>query len=262
MEFATIRNVVHCVFDTEKEFEDYCISSGINPIPKIVPEWRDAEELEWTLGDDGRIVQILKVGHFNKHNKKSKYVRTVVGTFHTENCTVMDTDFSQHPNRYMMSKNSIRHRDSVKTRTKLTVSEELWAAEIIVLGKKPWDAYYEVFKTKSMNQCKKSAALLLKQERIIKFMDKLVTDAANELGLDHGWVLSNYKSIAEESKSENTRLAAVDRVSEVIGTAGEKQKETRQVAAFSGFGGEALDVLGMGSRREAIEAAVIEDTPA
>ena len=251
MEFATIHKVAHYVFDDEKEFKNHCINSNINPIPPIVTNWREAEELDWVLSDDDRIVQILRVGYFTKQGKKSRYVRTIVGTFHTEHITKMDTDFGQHLNRYTLSKTIKIPNENLGKRISPTSKEQIWAAEIVLLGKKPWEAYKEVFDNMHPDNCRKLSAYLLKQERIIKYMSKLVTEAADGLGLNHEWVLTKYKAIADEAKSENTRLTAVDRIAEVIGTTGEVKTETTQIAAFTGFGNADAELVG--------EATVIKE---
>ena len=261
MEFQTISNIPHYVFDNEKEFNSYCINNNINPIPEIVKDWRKAEERDWVWSDDGRIVQILKRGPMN-HSSEGKgfYVRTVVGTFCTRYKAGMDTDFSQHGNRYTLSKTLKNPNGGVLSRTEVSTKEELWAAEIILMGKDPWVAYQSVYGTKSLEKCKVKAALLLRQKRIIRHMSKLAMDAASELGINHEWVLTNYKKLVEDGSSENVRLGALDRVADIIGTSGEIKQETRELAAFQGFGNEDIKfVEGAAENKQLAEAEILEE---
>ena len=76
----------------------------------VHPDWRKAEEGDWVISDDDRIVQLLKVKtNVNHHSDTKNYnyangwVRTVVGSFINKPSTKMDTDFSNHPNRYTFS---------------------------------------------------------------------------------------------------------------------------------------------------------------
>ena len=82
-----------------------------NPNTNIVFDWRKANEGDWVLSDDSRVVQLLKVSKSVNHpgdRKNYKYangwVRTVVGSFLNRPNIKMDTDFDQHPNRYTFSK--------------------------------------------------------------------------------------------------------------------------------------------------------------
>ena len=105
MEKKSIKNKTHYVYDGLKEFQEH------NPSTNVVFDWRKANEGDWVLSDDNRIIQLLKVSKDVKHpgdRKNYKYangwVRTVVGSFLNRPNVKMDTDFSSHPNIYTFSK--------------------------------------------------------------------------------------------------------------------------------------------------------------
>ena len=117
MQKKSIKNKTHCVYDGIDEFLEH------NPNKNIVFDWRKADEGDWVLSDDDRVVQLLKVSKNVKHpgdRKNYKYangwVRTIVGSFLNRPNIKMDTDFDQHPNRYTFSKKIKNTADRVYKR--------------------------------------------------------------------------------------------------------------------------------------------------
>ena len=55
MQKKSIKNKTHCVYDGIDEFLKH------NPNKNIVFDWRKADEGDWVLSDDDRVVQLLKV---------------------------------------------------------------------------------------------------------------------------------------------------------------------------------------------------------
>jgi len=105
LEYRKIKKVRHYVYDNIQEFN---IS---NPDVEVSANWRTANEGDWVHSDDGRIIQLLRVKNEIRHPNDRKnykfakgYVRTVVGTFLKRKTTTMDTDFSEHANRYTFSR--------------------------------------------------------------------------------------------------------------------------------------------------------------
>jgi hypothetical protein len=155
----------------------------------------------------------------------------------------MDTDFSQHPNRYTFSKTIKDTNKRVKERTKVTNKEKMFATNIVV-GMGAVKAYKKAYNEMSDNKAGKKAAVLLKQERVMKEIEKSVLDVAKGLGIDHEYILNKLKHLADYSEDDNIILQSTKELGKIVGTSGSnvKQIETGIVGMFQGFGNEDLQI--------------------
>ena len=168
MEKRTIKGVDHYVYEDYQEFKENCTSEEVHD------DWRTGNEGDWIYSDDGRIVQLLKVSKNVNHpgdRKNYKYangwVRTVVGSFLNRHTVKMDTDFNSHPNRYTFSKTIKDTNKRIKERKKVTNKERMFATNIVV-GMGAVNAYKKAYNEISDNKAGNKAAILLKQERVMK----------------------------------------------------------------------------------------------
>ena len=244
MEKQKIKGVPHYVYDTYEEFKKNC------PSEEIHDDWRTGNEGDWVWSDDGRIVQLLKVSKNVNHpgdRKNYKYangwVRTVVGSFLNRHTVKMDTDFSQHPNRYTFSKTIKDTNKRVKERTKVTNKEKMFATNIVV-GMGAVKAYQKAYSEMSKDKAGKKAAVLLKQERVMKEIEKSVLDVAKTLGIDHEYILNKLKHLADYSEDDNIILQSTKELGKIVGTSGSnvKQIETGIVGMFQGFGTDDIQI--------------------
>ena len=243
MQSQKIKNITHYVYDDIDEFKEH------HPNTIVKPDWRDADEGDWVIADDGGVVQLLKVAkHVNHPNDRKNYkfakgwVRTVVGSFLNRSSTKMDTDFSSHPNRYTFSKTIKNVNNRVKKRKKVTNKEKEFATNIVV-GMGAIDAYKTAYKELSDNKARKKATILLKQDRVMKEIEKSVLDVAKGLGVDHEYVLSKLKHLADYSEDDNIILQSTKELGKIVGTSGStvKQREVGLVGMFQGFSGDELE---------------------
>ena len=244
MEKRTIKGVDHYVYEDYQEFKENC------PSEEVHDDWRTGNEGDWVYSDDDRIVQLLKVSKNVNHpgdRKNYKYangwVRTVVGSFLNRHTVKMDTDFSSHPNRYTFSKNIKDTNKRIKERKKVTNKEKMFATNIVV-GMGAVDAYKKAYNEMSSNKAGKKAAILLKQERVMKEIEKSVLDVAKGLGIDHEYILNKLKHLADYSEDDNIILQSTKELGKIVGTSGNniKQKELGIVGMFQGFGSEDLQI--------------------
>ena len=221
MEYRKIRNKKHYIYDHISEF--------YNDHPEKTPSksWRQANEGEWVWSDDGKIVQLLKVVNEIKHPNDRKnykyasgYVRTVVGTFLKTKGVLMDTDFSKHPNRYTFSG---KNPKSVKDRKGITNKEKIFATNVAV-GMGPVKAYMDAFNNDDELKSRQKATLLLKQERVMREVEKSVLDVAKGMGLDHEYILNKLKCLADSSADDGMVLTSTKGWAKIIGPAGTKEK--------------------------------------
>ena len=243
MQKKPIKNKTHCVYDGIEEFLEH------NPNKNIVFDWRKADEGDWVLSDDDRVVQLLKVSKDVKHpgdRKNYKYasgwVRTVVGSFLNRPNIKMDADFSSHPNRYTFSKTIKNTASRVKDRKNVTRKEKEFATNIVV-GMGAIDAYKNAYRELSNNKARRKATILLKQERVMKEIEKSVLDVAKGLGIDHEYILGKLKNLADYSEDDNIILQSAKELGKIVGTSGitVKQREVGLVGLFQGFSPDEIE---------------------
>tara|TARA_R100000750_G_scaffold18663_1_gene12261 strand:+ start:263 stop:1057 length:795 start_codon:yes stop_codon:yes gene_type:complete len=246
MKYGTIKGISHYIFDSDDEISNFF---GGNP-PTIVNDWRNGIEGDWVRSDDGCILQLLKVSKKLPHPGDRKnykwtngWLRTVVGTFIIRNDTYMDTDFDKHPDRYTFSGKKKTPHQRIKERESATKREKIFATNIAV-GMGPVKSYMDAFeKEQNPQSARKKAVLLLKQERIMKEVEKSVLDVAKELGIDHKYILDKLKCLAENTDDMNIVLQATKELGKAVGTMGTtvRQKEMGIVGMFSGFTPQELE---------------------
>jgi len=166
----------------------------------------------------------------------------------------MDTDFSQHPNRYTFSKTIKDTSKRVKERTKVTNKEKQFATNVVV-GMGAVKAYQKAYNEMSKNKAGKKAAVLLKQERVMKEIEKSVLDVAKGLGIDHEYILEKLKHLADYSEDDNIILQSTKELGKIVGTSGTnvKQIETGIVGMFQGFGSEDVQIAGRTKQLKSVE---------
>tara|TARA_R110000751_G_scaffold52103_4_gene113808 strand:+ start:2040 stop:2819 length:780 start_codon:yes stop_codon:yes gene_type:complete len=251
LEKKSIKNNVHYVYDDIEEFKiDH-------PNNVVEPDWRKANEGDWVWSDDARIIQLLKVSKSVNHPSDSKnykyangWVRTVVGSFVNRHNVKMDTDFSSHPNRYTFSKTINNTGSRVRERKNITRKEKEFVTNIVV-GMKAVDAYKKAYNEMSQNNAQKKATILLKQERVMSEIEKSVLDIAKNLGIDHQYVLSNLKNLADHSEDDNIILQSTKELGKIVGTSGNtiKQKEVGLLGVFQGFSQDEIEGATRGQKQ-------------
>lgn len=244
MEYQKIKGVKHCVFVDVEELNEY-----FDDKKTVVDKWQQANEGDWVIASDGGVIQILKKGNIRhpqdrKNYKYVKhYIRTVVGTFLCLDNVYMDTDFAQHKNRYTFSKTLKTPVSNKFTRTNPTKKEKIFATNIAV-GMGAVKSYLDAFSETDSYKAEKKAAILLRQERIMKEVEKSVVDVAKTMGVDHKYVLETLKTLVDNSPEDNIVLNAVKEIGKAIGTIGGitvKQKETGIIGLFQGFQPDQLE---------------------
>tara|TARA_R110002012_G_scaffold122078_1_gene271908 strand:+ start:810 stop:1583 length:774 start_codon:yes stop_codon:yes gene_type:complete len=236
MEYRQIKKTKHYVYDNIEEYKTHREGAG-DPCTN----WRTAKEGDWVFADDGRILQLLKVKNNLPHPNDSRnyklsngYVRTVVGTFIISDRTEMDTSFDSHPNRYTFSQKIKNTNSRVKERKKVTTKEKMFAT-MVAAGNAIEKAYTDSYGTK--HNVRKKAVMLIKQDRVMKEIEKSVLDVAKSQGIDHEWILRRLKLLAEHSEDENIQLRAVVELGKTTGTLGTTVKKTDVgiLGMFQGF---------------------------
>ena len=248
MKSQKIKHIKHYVYENVEEFKK---EKGLDT--QLVENWRDGEEGDWVLADDGGVVQLLKVSKNISHpNDRKNYkaakgwVRTVVGTFLNNDKTLMDTDFDKHPNRYTFSTKIKNTNSRIKSRKNCTNKEKIFATTVAT-GVDAVSAYMKAFSEANKGTARKKAVVLLKQRRVMSEIEKTSKEIAKELGIDHSYILGSLKHLADTSEDQNIALQSLKELGKAIGTLGQPTKkiETGVVGLFQGFSDKELD----GARR-------------
>ena len=242
-EKRVIKGVAHYVYEDLDEFQkDY-------PNTVVHPDWRIANEGDWVYSDDDRIVQLLKVSDSVKHHSDRKnykfakgWIRTIVGSFLNRPNVKMDSDFDNHPNRYTFSTTIKNTSERVYKRKETTNKEKDFATNVVV-GMGAVDAYKKAYSEMSDQKARKKATILLKQERVMKEIEKSVLDVAKGLGVDHEYVLSKLKHLADFSEDDNIILQSAKELGKIVGTSGNviKHKEMGLLGVFQGFSSDQIE---------------------
>jgi hypothetical protein len=227
MDSRRVKGTTHYVFEDKKEFEEwFMLERGV--VPPLVDDWRLAQQGDWTVADDGGVVQVLKWGPLphphDRKNYKSRngYVRTIVGAFIQDERTYMDCDFSKHPNRFRF--NSATDKDYLKRRkerSNLSNPEVMFAAGLAA-GKSIQSAYEDSFGPH--HDWRNRALFLLKRERI---MSKIKENAKEKLdetfnGSVLGFIFDQLKELVLSSDNDRVKL---DVLKELAEWSGEKEKD-------------------------------------
>ena len=241
MDYRKIKGVKHYVFDDVQDFNIFF--SDEDNRPDVCANWLTASQGDWVIANDGGVVQLLKKSNIKHPNDRrnykycESYVRTVVGTFLCLHKTYMDTDFSQHKNRYTFSKSIKSPNTNFYKRDKTTKKEKIFATNVAV-GMGAIKSYMDAFSEGDSYKAGKKAAILLRQERVMKEVEKSVVDVAKSLGVDHEYVLTKLKCLVDSSPEDNIVLNAVKEIGKAIGTIGGitvKHRETGIIGLFQGF---------------------------
>jgi len=254
-----LKGVPQYVFENEQEFTEFFE----NP-PPIAADWRSAEQGEWVRSDDGAIIQILKRGKMKHHGDRKNYswangyVRTIVGTFICHPKRKMDTNFDQHPNRYTFSGKTPHITVVVNNRKHLTKNERLFAYNVAA-GMGLEDSYRDAFQYDGAH-ARDKGFLLLKQERVVTEIHKSITDIADDIGINHKYILKGLKEIFENAEDEGASLRALVELGKAVGTLGNQPKilQSGVGVAFKGFEDKHLDRIEDGGNAEIVEDKVEE----
>ena len=149
-----IKGIKHYAYESEAEFRT------AHPNTPLITDWKKAEEGDWCLADDGKIVQILKKGQVKGFKKENNYVRTIIGMFHLRRNGMKSGTVKDEMYRFTK-----RSGYDVVTQGFLTLSKKNFA-KYIAHGMEPIEAYKKAFpNTKSIDHAERRSTLLLRNKK-------------------------------------------------------------------------------------------------
>ena len=189
----------------------------------------------WILTDDGRVLQILKMGLLRNGQR---WIRTAIGTYNVDDPgTVVDT--AERASRWTLggSYRKYSHQRPAPEWTQFGI--------LVAAGMPPEAAYRAVYPeaTKPAYIREKTTALLQKEEvRLI--MSQKVEEVLKALHIDATFILRRYKDLAENADSDAVSIQALNSLSRIAGIIDPMGgKQVRGAPMFVGLSQEQLRMV-------------------
>ncbi len=222
MRSREIKGIVHFMYEWEEFSEN-------NPDETITENWREGQEGDWVLTDDGTVVQILKRKSMyrtdNYGKGGSQYVRTVCGSFICRPGSRMDSNFRKNIYSFGGDKTAEEH---FRERQELTRREWLFVCYYLTDIDNPVGAYLTAFSTKSFKWAKDQAYKLLRQRRIMDAVNQNINEVGEETGATVEWAIRSIKETVDISKDDEIKLKGADMIMRYHGAGKNPPRKTQQ----------------------------------
>ena len=204
----TIKGVKHYAYESEEEFRK------AHPDTPLITDWKQAEEGDWCVSDDGKIVQILKKGCFvDKKKRDNDYIRTVIGMFNHRGSSPFVGTIKDEIYRFTKKTGY-----QVKTGGYLTDAKKSFA-KYVAHGMDPVKAYQKAFpKTISLDHAERRSTLLLKNNTVRQAVDKEIENLMSEVGITKRYLLETTKDVIDKiDVRDNDKLRAIETLMKISG---------------------------------------------
>lgn len=206
MKTRQLRGETHYAYEGLQEFRLF--------YPDVDPVyWKEAEEGDWALLDDGGIAQVLKRGNIG--NSRTRFVRTICGMDNPDRKNSQYyTEIAE--DLWSFAKKVIPMYKQGSKRKTPNYREVRWVY-LIMHGMTPQDAYLKVYPTEDEDRALERSKILFKFERIQNLVKANIQKKLDELGADKEWIIKKYKEMVDESKLDKDKLKALDRLADMQG---------------------------------------------
>ena len=235
MDFKTIKETEHYIYDSEDEFRVH------HPSVPVRHNWRHGDEGEWVFTDDGFVCQILRKTKISKEVGDPKTcIRTVCGTFIArDKKKEMLGEDGIAENIYSFSGTNTSQKDFNERGRN---SRELLFAKYVASGLGAVEAYQKAYPdARSSSYIKNRTDKLLKTETIRKMIDKQIEEILSEEGVTPNWLIERYKTFADLAESDTAKLRSLDSLAKIAGLFDLGEKKSEQVTIWAGFSPEQLE---------------------
>ena len=235
----TIKGVKHYAYESEEEFRK------AHPDTPLITDWKQAEEGDWCVSDDGKIVQILKKGCFvDKKKRDNDYIRTVIGMFNHRGSSPFVGTVKDEIYRFTKKTGY-----QVKTGGYLTDAKKNFA-KYVAHGMDPVKAYQKAFpKTVSLDHAERRSTLLLKNKTVRQAVDKEIENLMSEVGITKRYLLETTKDVIDKiDVRDNDKLRAIETLMKISGLLSTEKKvdSVALIQEFSGFSRDKLKAFEQG----------------
>ena len=235
MKARKVNGVDQLLLESEDEFKKFF------PKQSIVKDWRDGQEGNWVLTDDGQVCQVLKRGNMTNGNIKKDYIRTVMGTYSCSSKNEISGDMPK--NMYAFGSNAKSTYRGRKDR-KETTKKEFIFAQYVAKGENAVDAFLKAFPTKNKDYARRESNVLLNTTRMQKLIREEIDKVMNEAEITPLYILEKMKEIVESTTSRDSDKVSL--LKELVAIAGmrDTDKKSESVTVFQGFSNEQLEAIG------------------
>jgi hypothetical protein len=226
--------------------------------PEVVMAWRSADEGDWVVSDDFRVIQILKkTENKTKNAYNTAIIRTCVGTFAVNPKTFFDTDFELHPDRYRVSNTGKEAIERISERDEMTNNERIFA-ERVAKGEDAKKAYMKTFTTNNERYASDMSKVLLRQERIQKNISSEIESLLKEEGVSKRYIIRQYKQLVDDGMADlrycsGSVVRALDSLVDISGMKPDKTTSSQSMGVLQEVEDDRL------SQIEEAENFVLED---
>lgn len=236
MDYKKIKNKDRYIYDNLKEFKVF------RPEEFVVGDWREGDEGDWVFTDDGYVLEILrksKISH-PSYKKPRTYVRTVCGSYIVEqNSHRILGEKGIAENIYAFSGNYDSNKD-YHTSRKLK-SREFMFARYIAEGDDVIKSFKKAYpNAKSDAYIKERASTLINKESVRTMVKEEREQLLKDNDVAPGWIVQQYKQIAELSERDSDRLRSLEALAKMSGLFDVEVKK-EQVSIWSGFTPEQIE---------------------
>jgi hypothetical protein len=227
MDFKDIKDDRHYLYDNLGEFQVFVENTA------IVENWRDGEEGDWVMTDDGYVCQVLRLSKIGK----KMCLRTLCGTFNTDFKTKMLGEDGIVDNIYSFSGKYSTISDNISGRQRLF-------AQYVAKGDNAIEAYKKSHPdAKSKSYIKNRTSSLLKEESVQKMIKKEIQECLASEGVTPEWIIGRYKTIVDVADRESDSLRALESLTKIAGLFDTQDTKSEQLTVWAGFSPEQLEAL-------------------
>ena len=195
-------------------------------------DWRNASHGDWILTADDIVLRVLgrRICKEGKNKKASYLIRTGYGETPTYKPQMYARKMQDYEwdNRY--KKNLVRN-------VKPTALQSAFIQQLVDYFEPDergiWkisdlmDAYMSVYSDNNPSNALRRALAILRKESVKQVMSEQMKDRFLNIGVDDDYVANKYKNFIEDAGSPaNTRLQALNRVSDILGHVKKEEKNT------------------------------------
>lgn len=204
--------------------------------------WRDGEEGDWVLTDDGYVVQILKRGRLNR---SSDYYRTCIGVFPGNPKAVMDT--VERECRWTLNGKS--PEGAQKRTTPMVKQFAEYMASGVIGGKVDPAAIYKSLNPKASDRtAREKSQWLMRRKDVREIISREIAGILEKMGCSKEWLIEQLMEVAVDVDNAGARLGALRELASYHGL--HEKKSTETTVKFKGIPQSSLDSASM-----AIEAS-------
>jgi len=201
-------------------------------------DWRNASDGDWILTADDIVLRVLgrRICKEGKNKKASYLIRTGYGETPTYKPQMYARKMQDYEwdNRY--KKNLVRN-------VKPTALQSAFIQQLVDyfepdergIWKIPdlMDAYMSVYSDNNPSNALRRALAILRKESVKQVMSEQMKDRFLNIGVDDDYVANKYKNFIEDAGSPaNTRLQALNRVSDILGHVKKEEKNTEHTVVM------------------------------